>query len=75
MTRFAQAFLFTAALGSTLSAQAQQTPAAPAQSAPDSKADAYYNFAMGRLYAGMAASEGSKNDYVTELTIGWSYRR
>ena len=27
------------------------------------KAEAYYNFAMGRLYSEMAANDGNKNDY------------
>jgi len=35
-----------------------------AQTQPDNKAGAYYNFAMGRLYAGMAGSEGNKTDYI-----------
>ena len=66
MTRFAQAFLFTAALGSILSAQAQQTPAAAAQTTPDSKADAYYNFAMGRLYAELASNQGGQKEYIAK---------
>ena len=32
---------------------------------PD-KAGAYYNFAMGRLYAQMASAEGNKNDYINK---------
>jgi tetratricopeptide (TPR) repeat protein len=42
---------------------AQGTPAAvPPASASDNKAGAYYNFAMGRLYAELAAAEGSRDD-------------
>src|ERR1041385_7424879 len=56
MIRCFKALLLLAPLSCLLLAQDPQTP-------PD-KAGAYYHFAMGRLYAGMAASEGNKNDYV-----------
>jgi tetratricopeptide (TPR) repeat protein len=56
-------------MGCLLYAQAPQArpaqPPAPA-AADENKAGAYYNFAMGRLYAELAASEGNKNDYVTK---------
>src|SRR5471030_446096 len=45
-----------------------QTPAAPAQ-APEGatdKAAAYYNFAMGRVYAELAQAAGNKPDYMTK---------
>jgi tetratricopeptide (TPR) repeat protein len=42
---------------------AQSAPAAPPTPASDdNKAGAYYNFAMGRLYAELAAAEGSPTD-------------
>jgi len=41
---------------------AQSAPAAPSTSASDDKAGGYYNFAMGRLYAELAAAEGSSSD-------------
>lgn len=48
-------------------APAPQTPAAqPAPGKEIDKAGAYYNFAMGRLYAQLAASEGNKNDYINK---------
>jgi tetratricopeptide (TPR) repeat protein len=40
----------------------QTGTANPPANAPDNKADAYYHFAMGRLYALMAGAEGSKDD-------------
>jgi tetratricopeptide (TPR) repeat protein len=42
-----------------------QTPQTPDQTgvAPD-RAGAYYHFAMGRLYEGLAELEGTKNDYI-----------
>jgi tetratricopeptide (TPR) repeat protein len=45
-----------------------QTPQRPADSAtaPDNRAGAYYHFAMGRLYAELAANEGKRNEYVTK---------
>src|SRR5712692_2289401 len=47
-----------------------QTPAAPDQSAPDSKASqkaaAYYNFAMGHLYAELAGAFGNRSDYTNK---------
>jgi tetratricopeptide (TPR) repeat protein len=41
-------------------------PQADAANAPDNKAGAYYHFAMARLYAGLAANEGNKHDYVAK---------
>ena len=41
---------------------AQSAPAAPPTPASDDKAGAYYNFAMGRLYAELFAVEGSRED-------------
>jgi tetratricopeptide (TPR) repeat protein len=67
MLRLAKALLCAIPLASTLPAQnpPTQAPANRAGTEPD-KAGAYYNFAMGRLYAQMAASEGNKNDYINK---------
>jgi tetratricopeptide (TPR) repeat protein len=62
MIRSATAFLLVAGLGCVSSAQTPNTtPTAPAD-----KAGAYYNFAMGRLYAELAASDNGRSDYVTK---------
>jgi len=66
MIRSAKAFLLVLTLGC---ASFAQTPGGAA-SAPDAaKADAYYHFAMGRLYAEMAASDGgpgTQAEYVSK---------
>src|SRR6266699_3794555 len=59
MIRCFKALLLLAPMVCVLVAQDPQTQ-------PDNKAGAYYNFAMGRLYAGMAASEGNKSDYINK---------
>ncbi len=46
-------------------AQTAQTPSATTN-ATDNKAAAYYNFAMGRLYAELAAADSGKTDYVSK---------
>ena len=62
MLRLATALLSVASAGSLLLAQTPQAPqTSPASTTPD-KSAAYYNFAMGRLYAEMAADAGSKED-------------
>jgi tetratricopeptide (TPR) repeat protein len=62
MLRIAAALLSIASAGSLLLAQnPQDTQTPPAANAPD-KSQAYYNFAMGRLYAEMAGDTGSKDD-------------
>jgi len=67
MPRLAKALLCVIPLGSLLFAQTQpHPPAQPAGKDTDNRAGAYYNFAMGRLYAQLAASEGNKGDYVTK---------
>jgi tetratricopeptide (TPR) repeat protein len=65
MIRLAKTVLLAIPLGGLLLAQ---TPSRPAETPADSdnKAGVYYNFAMGRLYAGLAASEGSRNEYVNK---------
>ena len=69
MIRSANAFLLVAALGSACFAQSAQTPApqtpAPTAPAQNAKADSYYNFVMGRLYAELAAAEGNR-DYINK---------
>ncbi len=68
MIRFVKALLYAAPLGSILYAQNPQaaTPPAAASAAADDKAGVYYNFAMGRLYAELAANEGNKNNYLSQ---------
>ncbi len=63
-----------AALGLTVIfsglAFSQATPDAPGQSASDTqvsdKANAYYNFAMGHLYAELASAFGNRSDYTNK---------
>ena len=62
MIRFAIALLLAAGLAGVSPAQTRANAAPPASD----KAGAYYNFAMGRLYAELAGSEGGRNDYVTK---------
>jgi len=59
MIRFVRAALLSVSLVGLLLAQ-------PAQEPPDNRAGAYYNFAMGRLYAGLAGAESNKADYVAK---------
>ena len=58
-------FVLTSGLG-----LAQPTPPTPGQSEPDSKASekaaAYYNFALGHLYADLSGAFGNRNDYATK---------
>lgn len=65
MSRSAKAFFLVIAASAVVWAQPAQ-PAAAATPVGDNRATAYYNFAMGRLYAGMAELEGNKNDYVAK---------
>ena len=65
MIRLAKAASAVVLMGALACAQNAQPPAA-ASNATDNKAGAYYNFAMGRLYAELAASEGNKGDYVSK---------
>ena len=55
MIRSAKAFVMVLALSCAAFAQ---TPSGTAGAPDADKADAYYHFAMGRLYAEMAASDG-----------------
>src|SRR5689334_21249166 len=61
MIRSAKALLLAVSLGGLLFGQAPaQTPK------PDNKAGAYYNFAMGRVYAELAQAYGNKPDYLNK---------
>ncbi len=63
MIRFAKALLMAALAASACLAQA---PSAPATAADADKAGAYYNFAMGRLYAELAGSATNQSEYVNK---------
>lgn len=72
MIRSAKAFLLVGTVGAACFAQSatpqtsSQPPAnAPSASATDTKASAYYNFVMGRLYAELAGAEGNR-DYINK---------
>jgi tetratricopeptide (TPR) repeat protein len=61
MIRSAKSLLLVVSLGGLLFGQTTvETPK------PDAKAGAYYNFAMGRVYAELAQSYGNKPEYVTK---------
>src|ERR1019366_1513187 len=62
MIRIAKALLLAVSLGSV--AYSQTPPHPPAS--PDAKAGAYYNFAMGRIYAELAQAYGNKPEYLTK---------
>lgn len=65
MIRSAKALLLAVSLCFVCLAQTpkpQSGTATPPANAPDHRADAYYHFAMGRLYAELAGAEGSKED-------------
>lgn len=65
MIRSAKALLPAVSLCFVCFAQApkpESGTANPPASAPDHRADAYYHFAMGRLYAELAGAEGSRED-------------
>src|SRR5580693_2312113 len=59
MIRSAKAFLLVVSMGAACLAQTQPKTSATAP-APENKADAYYHFAMGRLYSEMGQAEGSR---------------
>jgi len=61
MIRSAKALLIAVSLSTLSFAQAQvDTPK------PDTKAGAYYNFAMGRVYAELAQAYGNKPEYLNK---------
>src|ERR1019366_1985800 len=61
MIRSAKTLLLAVSLGCLMFGQ---TPAETPK--PDNKAGAYYNFAMGRVYAELAQAYGNKPDYLTK---------
>ena len=61
MIRSAKALLLAVSLGCLMFGQ---TPAETPK--PDNKAGAYYNFAMGRVYAELAQAYGNKPEYLTK---------
>jgi tetratricopeptide (TPR) repeat protein len=67
MIRSAKASLLVAALGAACFAQSAkpQTNQPPVHATEDTKASAYYNFVMGRLYAELAGAEGNR-DYINK---------
>ena len=71
MIRSAKAFLLVGTIGAACFAQSaapqtpSQAPASAPASATDTKASAYYNFVMGRLYAELAGAEGNR-DYINK---------
>src|ERR1039457_168469 len=62
MIRLAKAFLIAVSLGAVAFAQAA-SPQSQISAPPDNRASAYYNFAMGRVYAELAQADGNK-DYI-----------
>src|SRR5260370_24892143 len=61
MIRSAKSLLLAVSLGGLLFGQTTvETPK------PDNKAGAYYNFAMGRVYAELAQSYGNKPEYLNK---------
>ncbi|MGA3237124.1 MAG: tetratricopeptide repeat protein [Bryobacteraceae bacterium] len=59
MIRSVKAFLLVVSTGFVCLAQTQSKTAAPTP-VPESKSDAYYHFAMGRLYAEMGQADGNR---------------
>ena len=60
MIRLAKAFLIAVSLGAVAFAQAA-SPQSQNSAPPDNRASAYYNFAMGRVYAELAQADGNKD--------------
>src|ERR1039458_10121417 len=61
--RSAKALLLVVVMGGLCFAQA---PAETTNAPDNNKAGAYYNFAMGRLYAELAGAYSNRNDYVSK---------
>ena len=70
MIRIAKALLLVVSLGcvaySQTPAASPSTTAGVSPGTQDAKAGAYYNFAMGRLYAELAQAYGNKPEYLTK---------
>ncbi|HUI58184.1 MAG TPA: tetratricopeptide repeat protein [Bryobacteraceae bacterium] len=62
MIRSIKALLVIAVLGTVSLAQTTPAPNQASSAADTNRASAYYNFAMGRLYAELAQAEGSRDD-------------
>lgn len=62
MTRSAIVFLLATALANTFYGQ----PPAPAATPTPDKAEAYYNYAMGHLYAELAGAYGHRGEYLNK---------
>jgi tetratricopeptide (TPR) repeat protein len=60
MIRLAKAFLIAVSLGAVAFAQVA-SPQSQNSAPPDNRASAYYNFAMGRVYAELAQADGNKD--------------
>ena len=60
MTRLANLLLLATMLAFVSNGQTTK----PAPAAPDNKAEAYYNFAMGHLYAELAGAYGNRSDFL-----------
>jgi tetratricopeptide (TPR) repeat protein len=63
MIRSAKALFLVVLMGSLCFAQA---PPETTNASDNGRAGAYYNFAMGRLYAELAGAYGNRNDYVSK---------
>src|SRR5436305_13290141 len=61
MIRSAKAFLLLVAAGTLVYAQAPST-----SPVPDTKAGAYYNFTMGRIYSELAQAYGNRPEYLNK---------
>ena len=66
MIRSAKVLSLVAFVAAVTFAQTSATTSATSGSSGDSKAAAYYNFAMGRLYAELAGSYGNRSDYINK---------
>src|ERR1017187_5080790 len=60
MIRLAKAFFIAVSLGAVAFAQVA-SPQSQTSAPPDNRASAYYNFAMGRVYAELAQADGNKH--------------
>ncbi len=63
MIRFSRALFLLAGVGCVAFAQ---TPRTTPNSPPEDRSGAYYNFAMGRLYAELAGAYGNSNEYISK---------
>ena len=66
MIRSAKSLLLVICLGGIVLGQTPAETPVQTPKTPDNKAGAYYNFAMGRVYAELAQAYGNKPDYLTK---------